>query len=401
MDCDKILDMQFKMTDAGRIDRVRDLYTTFNPDVDLEAMKKSGYVDALYAMMEPVLMSFDDYDPRVLAYWAKRGMVKESHGADKPMSWSEYESKTGYHWEDPNRQGLQNLAKRWNAFVPVSAFREENKGRRYPVVVALHGGFNPISIIDGWGFVQEAARREWIVIVPTIELDDVLDEILADVKKLYPVDESRIYAMGFSYGGFMSNLLGCKRPDVYAAVAPCGAPISDGYTEKAQGPEPQKPFDGKSRAKAMGVYMPIINVNGNLDGNRFPLYDFVVPSDMPPSMRSITAQTLLDGINWWADVNGAQQIKMEDVMKLKETAPTEAEKYLRIPLAPGCGQRTDTDGLTCYAGDMPSADGVSRLRIVVEMNTPHWPTPELSCQVFSFFSHFSRDPVTHESIYHP
>ena len=215
------------------------------------------------------------------------------------------------------------------------------------------------------------------------------------------MDESRIYAMGFSYGGFMSNLLGCKRPDVYAAVAPCGAPISDGYTEKAQGPEPQKPFDGKSRAKAMGVYMPIINVNGNLDGNRFPLYDFVVPSDMPPSMRSITAQTLLDGINWWADVNGAQQIKMEDVMKLKETAPTEAEKYLGIPLAPGCGQRIDTDGLTCYAGDMPSADGVSRLRIVVEMNTPHWPTPELSCQVFSFFSHFSRDPVTHESIYHP
>ena len=47
------------------------------------------------------------------------------------------------------------------------------------MVVMLHGGQNPISIIDGWGIPQEAARREWIVIAPSVELDDVLDEILA------------------------------------------------------------------------------------------------------------------------------------------------------------------------------------------------------------------------------
>lgn len=196
MDYEKFLDRQFKMTDAGRIDRVRDLYTTFNPRVDLEEMKACGYLDALAVMMEPVLDQFDDHAPENIAYWAKLGMVKEFHGEDEPMSWSEYEMRTGYHWEDPDRQGIQNRFKKWNSFVPVSAFRKENKNRKYPVVVVLHGGFNPISIIDGWGFVQEAARREWIVVVPSIELDDIIDEILAKAKELYPIDESRIYASG-------------------------------------------------------------------------------------------------------------------------------------------------------------------------------------------------------------
>ena len=39
MDYDRFLDRQFVMTDNKRIDRVRDLYTTFNPHVDLDALK--------------------------------------------------------------------------------------------------------------------------------------------------------------------------------------------------------------------------------------------------------------------------------------------------------------------------------------------------------------------------
>ncbi len=92
---DVILDKQFVMTDTGRIDRIRDLYTTYNPAVDLEALKEGGYIDVLDKMMEPVTMSFNDHSPQVLAYWAKRGMVKEFHGEDVPMSWEAYEMKTG------------------------------------------------------------------------------------------------------------------------------------------------------------------------------------------------------------------------------------------------------------------------------------------------------------------
>ncbi len=395
MDSEKILDRQFVMTDLGRIDRVRDLYTTFNPEVDLEAMKASGYIEAVGEMMEPILMSLNDHSPEVLAYWAKHGMVKEFHGESTPMSWSKYERKTGYHWEEPEEGAPQNRFKRWNSFVPVSAFAPENTGRKYPVVIMLHGGFNPISIVDGWGVVQEAAKREWIVIAPSIELDDVLDEILAEAKRLYPVDESRIYAAGFSYGGFMSNFLGNKRPDVYAAVAPCGAPISNGFVDKAIGPEPQTPFDGVPRAIEMRTYMPVISVIGNLDGHRFPIYDY------KGWFRAAgKPQDLLDGINSWARVNHAREITVEEVMALKDNPGISIEeKNIGLPLAPDCRRTVVADGLTNYIGDLKSEDGVARIRIICEMNMPHWPTPEMSRQIFDFFSHFSRDPVTKASIY--
>ena len=137
MDYDKILDRQFLMTDTGRVDRIRDLYTTFNPEVDLEALKTGGYLKALEQMMEPVLMSLDDQAPEVIAYWAKHGMVKEFHGRNVPMSWSEYKITTGYDWKKPDFDTPQNYTKGWNSFVPVSAFAPENSGRRYPVVVGV------------------------------------------------------------------------------------------------------------------------------------------------------------------------------------------------------------------------------------------------------------------------
>ena len=392
---EKILMRQFKMTDQGRVDRIIDLYTTFNDKVDLEALKHGGYIKAVGEMMESVTMNLDDHAPEVIAYWAKRGMVKEFHGEDVPMSWTEYEARTGYRWEDPEKQGAQNRFKKWNSFVPVSAFRPENAGRKYPAVVVLHGGFNPISIIDGWGFVQEAARREWIVIVPSIELDDIVAEILDEAKKIYPIDERRMYATGFSYGGFMSNLLGHKRPDLFAAVAPCGAPISDGYCEKAIGPEPQTPFDGKPRAEEMHTYMPVMNVYGNLDGFRFPFYDFKGSFAGQKSPKE-----LVDGLNVWARVNHCRQIDLEDVMALKDKPDaSEEEKAIGIPLEEGCRETVHRDGITCYIGSLPSEDGVVRVKIMCEMNMPHWPTPELSRQIFAFFSHFSRDPQTCESIY--
>lgn len=398
MDYEVFLDKQFLMTDTLRIDRVKDLYTTFNPHVDLEALKQGGYMEALAEMMEPLLISYDDHSPEVIAYWAKRGMVKEFHGRDVPMSWTEYEQKTGYHWDRPDFSTPQNHFKGWNSFVPVSAFDPVNKGRKYPVVIMLHGGMNPISIVDGWGIPQEAAKREWIVIAPSLELDDILEEILEEARKLYPIDDSRIYVAGFSYGGFMTNYLGNKRPDLFAAVAPCGAPISDGYCEKALGPEPQPPFDGVPRCIEMGTYMPVINVAGNLDGFRFPIYDIKYMGG-PPGLTP-TPEKMIAGINSWAKANRAPEISLEDVLALKGREDiSDEEKYIGLPLPPDCRKTVVADGVTNYIADLKSEDGIARVRIMVEMNMPHWPTPEMARQIFEFFSHFSRDPVTKESIY--
>ncbi len=393
---EKILERQFVMNDAGKIDKIRDLYVTYSPQVDLQALKDQGFLEAVEEMMEPILDKFDDFSPEVLAYWAKRGMVKEAHGRDDVMSWTEYGQKTGYYWEDPHSpmEGVQNRYKMWNSFVPVSAFAPENKERKYPTVVVLHGGFNPISIIDGWGFVQEAARREWIVIVPALELDDLVDEVLEQARKLYPVDERRIYATGFSYGGYMSGTLGNKRPEVYAAVGPCGAPISNNFCEKAIGPEPQPPFDGVPRALAMNTYMPVFTASGNLDGGRFPIWN------ARDREGNSFAEEMIKGINSWARVNHAQELDPEEVFAMKEKEGlSEAEKNLGLPLPADCIHTVIADGITNYIGDLRSEDGIVRVRIMCEMNMPHWPTPEMIRQMYGFFEHFSRDVKTGESIY--
>lgn len=133
-------------------------------------------------MMEPVLDVPDERSPQVMAYWAKRGMVKEFHGYDEPTDWDDYEAKTGYRWKAEEHRVIQNEHRIWTSFVPVSAFAPANRQKKYPVVFALHGACNNIFLVEGWGFVQEAARREWIVIIPSLELDEFVLDILEQAK---------------------------------------------------------------------------------------------------------------------------------------------------------------------------------------------------------------------------
>jgi len=61
---------------------------------------------------------------------------------------------------------------------------------------------------------------------------DVYD-MLADVKRRYPVDEERIYLTGSSMGGGGVLWLGLTRPDIWAAVAPLCPDVFPGTAELA------------------------------------------------------------------------------------------------------------------------------------------------------------------------
>jgi len=395
----RIVERQYLMTDIGRINNIRQLYTEFSPNVDYDALCDSEFFPALEEMMAPVLDKFDDSDSVNVEYWAERGMIKRCHGHDNPVDWDAYARRNGYRWDPKGFTTKQNSHVFWNAYVPASAFLPENKDRKYPTLFTLHGANNGMFLMEGWGFIAEAAKREWIVIVPSLEVDDFILDILDQAKKCYPVDESRVYAAGFSYGGWCSNRLGNKYPEIFAAVAPCGAAMDSGCTAgDPHDREPIPPFDGVPRALALNTYMPIINCYGDCDGNRFPFYNFHGRAFGLSSM--VTPQDLVDGINSWARVNRAPQIRLEDVMALKtRTDATPAEKETGIPLEEGCGNTFYADGVRFHTCDFRSADGIVRMRILAEMNIPHWPTPEMIRQIFSFFSHFSRDPQTAESIY--
>jgi len=60
--------------------------------------------------------------------------------------------------------------------------------------------------------------------------------MLADVQGKYCVDNSRIFSVGFSYGGMMSFALGCEMSDTFRAIAPMSGALYSDPSCKGTGP---------------------------------------------------------------------------------------------------------------------------------------------------------------------
>lgn len=360
---------------------------------DIEKFKKTGAAAACAEMMENTIVNPDEHAPESVAFWAKKGMVKEFHGEDNKMDWEGYlrDHPTERPF-DPENTFPQNLVKKWTSFVPVSAFDPANAGKKYPLLFVLHGAGNTVYAIDSWGFVNEAAKREWIVIVPSLECDVVIEEILKEAAELYPVDLSRVYVAGFSYGSRNTNWLMASHPDWFAAAAPCGGFMKDPHQPMypagmMQRKGPQEPAYACIAQDDFKEKAPIMTVMGDCDGHPFPMYD------------SEDLETMASGLSWWGKMNRTEVPGKEEILKLKDASKTAAEEILGLPLETGCG-RVETDRGTDFAvASFRDDEGIVRMQVVCEKNVPHWPTPHLSELVLEFFSHFSRDPETKKSIY--
>jgi polyhydroxybutyrate depolymerase len=136
-----------------------------------------------------------------------------------------------------------------------------------PLVLAFHGfRHSAAGLRDGIGLAERAAAgafvavhaegREGVRLLDTTGRgwdtgpDDAADDafvraILDAVEAERCIDRRRIYALGFSNGGFVSNLLGCRLADRLAAVAPvAGARALDACTPAA--PRPILFFHGRA-----------------------------------------------------------------------------------------------------------------------------------------------------------
>lgn len=124
-------------------------------------------------------------------YWAgyEKGLRKEIHG-----------------------EGLD----KWASFVPVAA--ETDPERKFPLIFCLHGAHNPIQLTESYGVVQVAAREECIVIAPENENWDNIMKLMDYAREHFPVDWSRVYSIGYSFGGFMSSRNVLAHPELFAGV---------------------------------------------------------------------------------------------------------------------------------------------------------------------------------------
>ena len=149
-----------------------------------------------------------------------------------------------------------------------------DKKKSYPLMVALHGlGGSDRGMMRYRGFTQLAQKHGYIVVAPMgyssrgwygsrgqtsrrgnprnlgeLSERDVMN-VLAIIRKEFPIDNSRIYLMGHSMGGGGTWHIGMKYPDIWAALAPVA-------------PAPPRNINDLAKIK----HVPVIVVCGDKDG---------------------------------------------------------------------------------------------------------------------------------------
>ena len=121
-------------------------------------------------------------------------------------------------------------------FHKVGYFAFYNKGifdkGPVPLLLAFHGGGDSafyISYISGWANI--AHRHNFLLVAVEHHLKSTateMVELVEHLKKQYKIDESRIYASGFSMGGIKTWDLIQEYPDLLAAAAPMDATVDVG-----------------------------------------------------------------------------------------------------------------------------------------------------------------------------
>lgn len=317
----------------------------------------------------------DEMAPAVLAYWSTIGMKKQ----------------------------LFTDRVKFSLFTPM--YRPE--GMTFPVLFLMHmGGADPYDA-EWYGFVEEAARRGYIVVCPAWSVKPVgvleapfrasgltreafvFRTVLEQLRDLgCPMDETRMYTAGISGGGNAAAFAAAAFPELIAATAPAtGAAIQGAGV--AGGRDSGGTME-KVKELGMGLLMPY----GLWDvERRWPISDHL--KEMGPA-KALTLQERLDNVNIWLDACGTSTL----------TTLAEVEAYA----ASGEERARDIFGLNFdseyqkdlevpyYFGDSRNAAGETVVRFMGVAQCPHYVSPSWAAETFNFFKRFRRDPVTRKLI---
>lgn len=277
-----------------------------------------------------------------------------------------------YHYEE-----VDGWMREWYVYVPEQVRRQPDV--HVPLVFAMHGYTCNGEIYAGnSGWHQVADRYGFIVVHPTalyakidmenncidpnnaplpawniFEEDDRPDELaffrtlLDTLCTQYPVDPSRVFATGHSWGSLMTQMLGLAMPERFAAIAPCSGVFFGGAENK------MLPLDCiKNRPD---IALPVWMFCGERE-------EFLI--DAVPKNDNATGFN----IAMWLKNNHMDKQIPEDWADC-------------TPIADGRWNNRFFD-----------RDGVPMVRFTSVSYMPHATMPEMSFRIWEqFFSHFSRN----------
>ena len=110
--------------------------------------------------------------------------------------------------------------------------KKDSEKKKRPLLLCFHGGGDTAiatATIAGWP--QIAAEEDLILCAIEMHTRTTASEtmeVVEQLKQFYDIDESRIYATGFSMGGIKTWDLFQEYPESFAALAPMGATVDVG-----------------------------------------------------------------------------------------------------------------------------------------------------------------------------
>ena len=252
---------------------------------------------------------------------------------------------------------------KWSVFVPSVAYEPENADVKYPVVFDLHGGGASIMLAETYGYAELGGIENFITVCPSDF--DMIGDIMDILRAEYPIDESRVYCMGFSMGGMGTLNAGLTYPDLFAALVPSGCSLSGFRSEIGT--------DEQWAALAENG-MPILNFCGSADYIRqYPLNE-----------------TTAVGYQKWLDINGVDFQAVDPDYNYKLTTDyleynvgASFMKSYRLPY------QSDF-----FFGQYQNAEGITVVEVVLMDKAGHVTNGSLAEIGWEFMSHWSRDPQT-------
>lgn len=300
-------------------------------------------------------------DPAITAHWASKGLKKEIYD-------------------------IKDSARMWSVFTPNGYYEAYDENYKFPLVFCLHGNNNNILLAETYGFAELGGKEGFITVVPWADNEDIILEEVPRImnilrEKGYPIDESRIYATGFSKGGAATMRVGINYPEMIAAIAPGGAHPASKVAENDKALNEMGPslgFTAKQYENVAKYKLPVLFFGGTCD-------------NMP---LTANAQN-------WIDISGAiaPEVTEETVTNITEHSGYGVERMTGLQFDLDQMEIKAQDDTYYYTGSYFNEDGVCTFRVLAVEGVPHWLVKSEAAEVWKFLSQFARDRETGKLMY--
>jgi len=268
----------------------------------------------------------------------------------------------------------------WASYVPKNLSAE-----KVPAVIGVYNNLTPVRDLERLGFASIAAKKGFIFIgIADGNNEEAVIDTIKLAGEIYPIDMTRIYITGHSFGGSSSSRHAIRNTKMFAGVCPLGTMYygADSTAEEIDA--------------AAEIGLPIVSVCGTHEVNGvFPLNCPPIDDKGPPPRVSADAtpphqipENSLGGLAMWRRISGCASVSFEDDCDPRSTV----EKKIGARFD---GEETrEIMGRLHYIGESNGADGYPMLRYVAVEGAPHCVAHTAAELAWEFLSRFYRDPET-------